>query len=118
MSKGHGKWERAILQALKEAPAYYLTDLLPTPHTRSQVVALNRAANNLLTAGKIEISIWMTAYSGVGEHPHGFKTVFRPGSPNPTRQQITRLKRCTSFRSEPVQHLNHQFSLRRKEGLT
>ena len=43
MSRGHGKWERAILAALDQAPAFYLTDLLPTPHTRSHVVALNRA---------------------------------------------------------------------------
>jgi hypothetical protein len=47
MSRGHGKWERAILAALDQAPAFYLTDLLPTPHTRSHVVALNRAPRDL-----------------------------------------------------------------------
>jgi hypothetical protein len=47
MSRGHGKWEHAILETLKEAAAFYLTDLLPIPHTRSNVVALNRAARNL-----------------------------------------------------------------------
>src|SRR5258707_15639593 len=56
MSRGHGKWERAILEALKGAAAFYLTDLLPIPHTRSHVVALNRAARNLHDAGKIEIA--------------------------------------------------------------
>ena len=50
------KWERAILEALKEAQAYYLTDLLPIPHTRSQLVALNRAANKLQDAGKVDIA--------------------------------------------------------------
>jgi len=53
MSRGHGKWERAILAALEQAAAFYLTDLLPTPHTRSQVVALNRAARNLAATDKI-----------------------------------------------------------------
>jgi hypothetical protein len=29
VSRGHGKWERAILAALEQAAAFYLTDLLP-----------------------------------------------------------------------------------------
>jgi hypothetical protein len=89
MSKGHGKWERAILEGLKEAASYYLTDLLPTPHTRSHVVALNRAARSLCDAGKIEMLRWMTRFTN--ERPHGFIVVYRLGYPSPTRGQITRL---------------------------
>ena len=86
MSKGHGKWERAILRALEQVPAFYLTDLLPEPHTRSQIVALNRAARNLCDTGKIELHGWLCRVTG--ELPHGFLTVYRPGYPTPTRNQI------------------------------
>jgi len=100
MSKGHGKWERAILQALEEVPAFYLTDLLPDPHTRSQTVALNRAARNLCDAGKIELLRWLCRAAG----EHGFLTVYRPGYPAPTRNQITNVAsvssryRCNTYR--------------------
>jgi hypothetical protein len=103
MSKGHGKWERAILRALEQVPAFYLTDLLPEPHTRSQIVALNRAARNLCDAGKIELIRWLCRASG--ELPHGFVTVYRVGYPAPERSHITRLKRCIGASDIPMQHL-------------
>jgi hypothetical protein len=87
MSRGFGKWERAILQTLDQVAASYLTDLLPSRHTRSQVVALNRAARNLEDASKIEIVRWMTR-AGT---QHGFLTVYRVGYPTPERRHITRL---------------------------
>ena len=59
MSRGHGKWERAILETLERVPAFYLTDLLPDPHTRNHVVALNRAARKLADTGKIEVMRWV-----------------------------------------------------------
>ena len=41
MSKGHGKWERAILQALEQVPAFYLTDLLPEPYlSHAEIIRL------------------------------------------------------------------------------
>src|SRR4051794_5260072 len=106
MSRGHGKWERAILEALKGAAAFYLTDLLPIPHTRSHVVALNRAARNLHDAGKIEIATWQAkSWAASGVRAHGFVSIYRPGYPAPTRKQITRLKRCTGVENPPEQHL-------------
>ena len=90
MSKGPGKWERAILQALEQAAAFYLTDLLPVPHTRSQTVALNRAARKLEDTGKIEIARWMFAGGG-----YGYLTIFRAGDQSPRRDQIARLKSWT-----------------------
>jgi hypothetical protein len=113
MSKGHGKWERAILDVLKQVAAFYLTDLLPVPHTRSQVVALNRAARNLADAGKIEIVRWFARFAPTDEQPRGFLAVFRVGYPAPTRNQITRLKRCIGSRSEPHATLTET---RRKRG--
>jgi hypothetical protein len=94
MSRGPGKWERAILQALERVPAFYLTDLLPDPHTRSQTVALNRAMRKLADAYKIEIVRWRARFAREGERPKGFLTVYRIGYPAPEREQITRLKGC------------------------
>src|SRR5262249_10837510 len=105
VSKGHGKWERAILRALEQVPAFYLTDLLPEPHTRSQIVALNRAARNLCDAGKIELLTWLTRLHREGELPHGHLTVYRVGYPKPERHQIARLKRCIGVLEIPMQHL-------------
>jgi hypothetical protein len=101
MSRGHGKWERAILEALEQAAAFYLTDLLPMPHARSQCAALNRAARNLLDAGKIETVRWMCRTS---QHA-GFITVYRSGYPAPSREQVTRLKRFIGNSELPMQHL-------------
>ena len=86
MSRGYGKWERAILAALDRAPAFYLTDLLPNPHTRSHVVALNRAARNLAGAGKVQAICWNSR----SDRP-GYVTVYRVGYPLREREQITRL---------------------------
>ena len=87
MSRGPGKWERAILRALEHTAAFYLTDLLPTHHTRAQLVALNRAARNLADKGRIATCAWKCrAATGLG-----FKTIYRPGYPQPERRHITRL---------------------------
>lgn len=89
MSKGHGKWERAILEALKYVRAFYLTDLLPPLHTRSHTVALNRAARNLCDAGKIETVRWLCRG---GFSDHGFLTIYRRGDRQPERKDVARLK--------------------------
>jgi hypothetical protein len=102
MSRGHGKWERAILAALEHVPAFYLTHLLPSPHRRAHVVALNRAARGLIAAGKVQAMYWHTR--GGGEL--GYVTVYRVGYPQPAdRAQIPRLDRCIGNAVSPVQHL-------------
>src|SRR5262245_41167142 len=62
MSRGHGKWERAILRLLEERLAFYLLELFPwgldqsVKHWRNpQVVALRRAAHNLKRQGKVRL---------------------------------------------------------------
>ena len=86
MSRGAGRWQRGILSALEKHPAVYLMDLLPQPRTRSQVVALNRAARQLASAYKVEIHRWM---GRVGFS--GFITVARPGYPVRGRQDVPRI---------------------------
>jgi len=48
-----------LLAALEKHPAVHLIDLLPQPRTRSQVLALNRAARQLVSACKIEMHKWL-----------------------------------------------------------
>jgi hypothetical protein len=103
MSRGHGKWERAILAALDQAPAFYLTDLLPNPHTRSHVVALNRASRNLVRAGKVRATYWSTR-GGAGL---GYMTVHRLDCQPAARDQVARLKCCTSGVVSPVLNSPH-----------
>lgn len=47
MSKGPGKWQRLILDELGRRSWVKLADLLPADHTRSDYVALMRAAHGL-----------------------------------------------------------------------
>lgn len=47
MSRGPGRWQRAIVKELATRPAFYLVDLLPTDYTRSEYAALWRAARSL-----------------------------------------------------------------------
>ena len=101
MSRGYGKWERAILETLDRVPAFYLIDLLPNRHKRSQVVALNRAARKLCGIGMINTMSWLS-------RSHGTVTIYRVGYPMPSREQVTRLKRpesCTGPIMGPMQHL-------------
>jgi hypothetical protein len=74
MSKGLGIWQRVILTALDRHPAVYLMALLPSAHTRSQVVALNRAARQLESAGKIDVHRWRFMTGRLG-----FNVAMRPG---------------------------------------
>jgi hypothetical protein len=59
MSKGPGRCQRGILAALEAAPAVELRGLLGEEATRSQRVALHRAANVLQAKGVIGMfSFW------------------------------------------------------------
>ena len=86
MSRGYGKWERAILAALDQAPAFYLTDLLPTPHTRSHVVALNRAARGLIAVGKVQAIYRRSRFDGCD-----YAVIYRSGDHAPALHYIARL---------------------------
>jgi hypothetical protein len=86
MSRGLGVWQRGILAALEKHPAVYLMDLLPQPRTRSQVVALNRAARQLANAHKIGIHRW--AYRVTQS---GFVVVTRPGYRVHARKDVARV---------------------------
>ena len=58
MSRGPGKWQRLILSALNEFPAFNLRDLLPEQATAAQISALCRACRQLEVAGQINVIKW------------------------------------------------------------
>jgi hypothetical protein len=106
MSRGFGKWQRAILAALAEREAFYLVDILPHRHSKSQYNAVSRAAIHLRDAGMIDMHYW--AYS----HPN--VVVSRLGMARPDRPALDRARcpapsKCwTSTPVAPIQHLAEQ----------
>lgn len=66
VSRGPGKWQRAILDALTEHDYFYLIDLLPVEYDRNEYKALYRAAYQLYRAGKIGMQCFTfgTTYGG------------------------------------------------------
>ena len=55
MSRGAGKWQRRILEALEQRPAWFVVSLLPEQFTRAEYVALLRAVGVLEQAGRVEV---------------------------------------------------------------
>src|SRR5215470_9509978 len=53
--EGYGKLQLLLLKTLDEYPAFFLVDVLGHPYTRSQYVALHRAAQNLCQQRKLDI---------------------------------------------------------------
>lgn len=58
MSKGPGRWQRIILEALESGEEPAISDLLPEGSTRSDYQNLMRAARKLNKQGKV--GIWFT----------------------------------------------------------
>jgi hypothetical protein len=88
MSRGPGKWQRIIINALKQEPAVYLMDLLLDHcrhHKHKQYVALHRAAVTLWKKGRIAMS---TYEFGVGSWARVL--LHRAGSERPTPRPIPR----------------------------
>lgn len=65
MSRGPGKWQRLVLAALDQQPAWYAADLLPADHTRAEYVALLRAVGALEACGHIVVDRYQCR-AGVG----------------------------------------------------
>jgi hypothetical protein len=96
MSRGPGIWQRRILSTIEDYPAFYLMDLLPKEHTRSQVVALNRPARQLVRAYKIDIHVWMCRHS-----KGGFITVTRLRHRVDSRKDMPRIGVTPVHRRHP-----------------
>jgi hypothetical protein len=69
VSRGPGRWQRAILATLERHQAFYPHDLLPLEPTRAQQAALQRAVITLHDKGKIGIGRWL------GRNPAGSRLV-------------------------------------------
>jgi hypothetical protein len=86
MSRGFGKLQRVIMQALEQHVAFFARDLLPLEPTRAQQQALQRAICTLHDNGKIAIGRWY------GRHPSGGHVViYRYGTLAPPPSAIVRI---------------------------
>lgn len=93
MSRGPGRWQRRILEAVADGPIY-LRDLLPEQYTRSQYSALHRAATTLADAGAI--SYWHFTYASIKYGPERGRKVALgpPGCPTPSRSALNDRGKC------------------------
>jgi hypothetical protein len=66
MSRGPGVWQRAILDALTQWECCYLRAVLPEGHTRTQRLAVVRAAHHLAAQGRLQMHTWYT-------HPYPYR---------------------------------------------
>jgi hypothetical protein len=57
MSRGPGRWQRAILDELHRREVFYLREVLPAPSTRSEQLAVIRAAHRLASRGLIVVDV-------------------------------------------------------------
>jgi hypothetical protein len=104
MSRGPGKWERAILTELASRENFWLRTLLPRDCTKAEYNALLRAALKLEAEGKIAVDRWAFASEpGIGK-----TAVRRIGTSRPERVNVGAVPQ-----EEPNQHLT-----RRRGGLT
>jgi len=74
MSRGAGKWQTLLLDALDRHQAFYAADLLSPGYTRAQYVALLRALNVLERSGVAAVDRY-TAWAASGRRV----VVRRPG---------------------------------------
>lgn len=77
MSRGPGKWQRLILEALDKEGWCIVYDLLPEDSRRSERTALNRAAHLLEKRGLIDIWARIRPQAKPVEHRGGTKHPLR-----------------------------------------
>jgi hypothetical protein len=79
MSRGPGRWQRAILEALERLPLFTLGDLA---RSAAELSAAHRAARRLAARGLCEAGLLYTDHPGAGGAAHGRRlvtVVCRPG---------------------------------------
>jgi hypothetical protein len=68
MSRGPGRWQRAILDELQRREVFYLREVLPATPTRSDRLAVVRAAHRLARQGRLVVDVerqhWQRAARG------------------------------------------------------
>lgn len=84
MSRGPGKWQRLILEAVEEHGAVWVNSLIPANATRSEHVALLRASMQLTRRGMIDSYRW--AAGGINRR-RAHTSAHRVGY-NPERKEI------------------------------
>ena len=82
MSRGPGRWQRAILEALQTREWIILGDILPAGSGRSARFACRRAAKHLRRAGQVELRWVQLGWYGdeVNDRAQGHMLVLRVGA--------------------------------------
>lgn len=69
MSKGPGKWQRRILEALEDVPWTFLVDIMSLDYSRSDYVAARRSAISLWESGR---QVWIYYKQPISFNQKGF----------------------------------------------
>lgn len=99
MSRGPGRWQRYILDAVEKHGAVWLHDLLPPLTPRARYVALNRAALLLFDAGRVDFHYRVAPLDYVretGKYVGGYRrrVLTLPGKKPPTGRMTPRILFC------------------------
>jgi hypothetical protein len=88
MSRGPGHWQRAILQGLARWECFYLRAVLPPGHTRSDRLAVVRAAHRLAAQGRLQLDTFGGRLPHYPRDATGRVVVSRPDvAPDPDRAE-------------------------------
>jgi hypothetical protein len=103
MSRGPGRWQRAILDELQRREVFYVRELLPATPTRSEQLAVIRAAHRLAHRGLLVDKAYTTRYDyalqAIKELPYG---TWREYDPEDTvRFYALRLHEAGMLKSTP-----------------
>ena len=71
MSRGPGKWQRAILCEIDKGEWFYLVSLLPDGYSDAQYKALHRAATTLADDGRLSYLVYIAGTRRVALGPVG-----------------------------------------------
>jgi len=92
MSRGFGKWQRAILAQLAKQETFWLRTLLSRHCTKAEYNALLRAALKLEEAGLINVDSWLCG----SEAGKGKTAVRRIGTNRPERSAVLSVSKVTT----------------------
>jgi hypothetical protein len=77
VSRGLGRWQREILAAVEQYGAVYVRDLLADDASKSEITAVERAASQLHSAGRIALTCYLSGRPRLVAHRVDMRIVGR-----------------------------------------